>query len=215
MASPTLRHWGWLEQWSPIAFVMTGVGFSGACTLLVLDALFAVTISELIVSLLVVPGLLALFLVGLPGFYPYVSEASPRLALGGVFAAASGAIILAVMTLGKIVLDVFGIIGFTEEGPLVAGFILAFVALFLSVLFYGFASTRSGEPSRPVGYLFLLIILEPAAVLANDFLGIDVGIYLAFGTLGFAGLAFLAIGYLLRHEAISKRRTEGSPEAAA
>lgn len=214
MESKTEVLWAWLEQWSPVGFVVTGVGFLGAVALLVADTVAAVTISELLVSVFVVPSLLALFLVGLPGFYPYVADASPRLALGGVVAAIAGGTIVAVMTGAKIALDLLGVVGFTEEGPLVFGFILAFMALFLSVLFYGVASTRSGEPTRTVGLLLLLIIVEPAAVIVNDLVGIDVGVVVAFGTLGVAGIAFLAIGYILQGKSISNRRTEPSQETA-
>lgn len=214
MASTSQVLWAWLEQWSPIAFLITGVASLVACTLLVLDTVAAVTVSELLVSVFTVPGSLALFLVALPGFYPYVSEGSPKLALGGVIAATLGATSLAVLLVGKIALDLLGIIGFTEEGPLVVGFFLMFLAFFLSVVLYGLASVLSGEPSRMIGYLLLLIILEPATVLLTDVVGIDLGVVVALGTLGLSGLAFVLIGYMLRNESITNRRAERSSEAA-
>lgn len=214
MTSTSKVIWAWLERWSPIAFLISGVASLGACTLLVLDTLAIVTVSELLVSVFTVPAVVALFLVALPGFYPYVAEGSPKLALSGVLAATLGATSIAVLLIAKIALDRLGIIGFTEEGPLVIGFFLAFVALFLSVLFYGLASARSGEPARTVGFLLLLIIAEPATVLLNDVVGVDVGIVLALGTLGVSGLAFVVIGYILKNESIANGRTERSSEAA-
>jgi uncharacterized membrane protein len=207
--------WAGLEQWSPVGFLVTGVGFSVACTLLVIDTLAAVTIHEIVVSIFIVPSLLALFLVALPGFYPYVGDASPRLALAGVATAVGGGLIIAGLTISKIGLDLLGVIGFTEEGPLVFGFILAFIALYLSVLFYGLASSNSGVPSRSVGYLLLLISLEPATVLLTDVVGIDVGVVVALGTLGLSGLAFVVIGYILRNKSLANRRAQRSAESVA
>lgn len=207
--------WAGLEQWSPVGFLVTGVGFSVACTLLMIDTLAAVTIPEIVVSIFIVPSLLALFLVALPGFYPYVADASPRLALAGVATAIGGGIMIAGLTISKIGLDLLGVIGFTEEGPLVFGFILAFIALYLSVLFYGLASSNSGAPSRSVGYLLLVISLEPATVLLTDVVGIDVGVVVALGTLGLSGLAFVVIGYILRNKSLANRRAQRSAESVA
>lgn len=214
MASKTAEILAWTEQWSPFGFAVTGVGFLAAATLLTLDAIAILVIPELVISVFVVPSLLALFLIGLPGFYPYVAESSPRLALAGLIAASAGGATVVVMTVAKVALDLLGVVGFTEEGPLVIGFILAFTAMLLSVIFYGVGSTRSGEPSRTVGLLLLLVIVEPAAVLVNDLVGIDVGVALAFGTLGVGGAAFLAIGYLLRVASVTDHSAEPKPDTA-
>lgn len=209
------KVWSSLERWSPIGFITSGLGFLIALALLVVDATTTVTVSESLVSVFVLPSFLALSFLGLPGFYPYVADASPRLALGGVVAAAVAASSVTVVTVGKIALHLLGIVGFTEEGPLLAGFFLWLVAFFLSVLFYGVASVRTSEPSRVVGLLLLVIIIEPAVTLLNDLVGIDVGIAVAFLTLGIAGAAFLAIGYLLRSESAPSDHGNSAPGTAA
>lgn len=206
--------WRWLEQWSPIAFAVSGLGFLIALTLIVVDAITAVTVPEVILSVFSVPTMFVLSLVALPGFYPYVADASPRLALGGVVAAVVAGVSITLMTVGKIVLDLLGIIGFTEEGPLLAGFFLWLFAFFLSVLLYGVASVRTGEPSRVVGLLLLVIIAEPGSALLNDVVGLDLGIVILYATLGVAGTGFLAIGYLLRSESTLSDHEKPAPGTA-
>jgi hypothetical protein len=215
MQSKLNRLWGWLGQWSPIAFLVTGAGFLLALALLVVDTVATVNVPEMAIAVFTGPSLLALLLVGLPGFYPFVAEGSPRLALGGAVVATIGGAAIAVTILGKVALHLLGIIGFTEEGPLLAGFFIVMLALFLSVLLYGAASLTSGEPSRIVGLLLLVIILEPATVLLNDVIGVDVGIVIAFLTLGIAGTAFLAIGYSLRTIATQDREMGPPSESVA
>lgn len=215
MESKADRLQMWLGQWNPIAFLVSGAGLLIAFTLLVVDEVATVNVPELAISVFIVPSLLALFLVGLPGFYPFVADGSPRLALGGVVTATVGAVTISVAVLGKITLHFLGVIGFTEEGPLVAGFLIAMLTFFLSVLLYGVASVRSREPSRTVGLLLLVIIVEPAAVLLNDAFGVDVGIVIAFLTLGIAGTAFLAIGYSLRTNSTADSHVEAPSDSIA
>jgi len=207
--------WSWLGQWSPIAFLVTGTGFLLAFALLVVDTTASIQVPEMAIAVFTAPSLLALLLVGLPGLYPFVAEGSPRLALGGAVTATLGGVIIAVSILGKVALDLLGVIGFTDEGPLLAGFFIAMLAFFLSVFVYGVASLKYGEPSRIVGLLLLVIILEPATVLLNDVIGVDVGIVIAFLTLGIAGTAFLAIGYSLRTESATDRQMEPTPDSVA
>lgn len=207
--------WERLEQWSPGGFAIGGIGFLIALALLVVDTVATVTVPELALSVVVVPSVFILSLVGLPGFYPYVADESPRLALGGVVAATVAGASIALTTVGKIALDLLGVIGFTEEGPLLAGFFLWLIAFFLSMLFYGVASVRTGEPSRAVGLLLLVIVVEPAATLLNDLVGVDVGIGIAYATLGIAGAALLAIGYFLRIETVPSRRADPAPETVS
>lgn len=214
MASQSGGFWSRVEPWSPIGFLACGSGFLIALVLLVVDQVTAITVPEMALSVIVLPSFLALTFLALPGFYPYVAEASPRLALAGVAAAVVAAASLAVTTVGKVILHLMGVIGFTDEGPLLAGFFLLLIGFFLSVLFYGLASVLSGEPSRLVGYLLLAIVLEPGVTLLNDLVGVDVGLVVAFTTLGLGGLAFLATGYLLRTGSASARTADPSPDTA-
>lgn len=204
-----------LERWSPAGFVVSGLGFLLGLALLLVDAVTAVTVSEIMISVFTVPGALALSLVALPGYYRYVADASPTLALGGVVAAAISGASVALVVVGGVALDLLGISGFTEEGPLMFGFFLWLLAFFLSMLFYGVASTRTGEPSRVVGLLLLVVIVEPGAALLNDVTAVDLGVFVLYATLAVAGGAFLAVGYLLRSESTSPGQTDLASDAAA
>jgi len=207
--------WRRLEQWSSIGFAGCGVGFLMALALLVADSMGVVSMPEMVISVVVVPSMLLLSVVGLPGFYGYLADASPRLALSGAIAATVAGLSVIVTSVGKIGLDLLGIIGFTEEGPLLAGFFLFLIGFFLSVLLYGVASARTGEPSRLVGILLLVIVVEPALTLVNDLVGIDIGISVAFASLGIAGIALVLIGYLLHVESTPGSSSEPTPETAA
>lgn len=181
-----------------MAFLVSGTGFLVVLALLIVDRITTVTVSEAAVSVIVVPTLIVLSLLALPGFYPYVRDASPRLGLAGLAAAILAGVSVTVVAVGKLVLHLLGIVGWTDEGPLLAGFFLWLIGFFLSLLCYGAASAWTGEPSRLIGVLMLFIILEPGSTLLNDLVGIDIGIAMAYGTLGLAGVAYLTIGYLLR-----------------
>jgi hypothetical protein len=204
--------WKRLERWSPIGFMVAGVGFLLSLALLLVGEISAVTVPEIVLSVVVIPSLLALTVFALPGFYPYVADTSPRLALiGGVAGFVAGAVMV-FQLVAKSALHVLGIIGFTEDGPLIGLFFLLMFALFLSVLFYGLASVRSGEPSRLVGLLLLVIVVEPGAALLNDVLGFDFGIEVLYVTLGVAGLAMFLIGYSLWDAATASDRVESASE---
>ena len=206
--------WKRLERWSPIGFMVGGVGSLLSLALLLVDTMSGVTVSEMVISVVVIPNLLALTVFALPGFYPYVADASPRLALiGGVAGFVAGAV-MAFQLVAKSALHALGIIGFTEDGPLIGLFFLLMFAFFLSVLFYGIASVRSGEPSRLVGILLLVIIVEPGAALLNDVIGLNFGIAVLYVTLGVAGLALFLIGYSLRDAATASDRAESASEMA-
>lgn len=198
-----------------MAFLVGGTGLQFAFVLLAIDTVATVSVPELAISVFVLPSLLVLLLVGLSGFHPFVADGSPRLALGGAVFATIGGVIIAVTAVGKLALDLMGIIGFTEEGPLVAGFFITMLAFFLSVLLYGVASVRSKEPSRIVGLLLLVIIVEPGVVLLNDVFGVDLGIVVAFLSLAIAGMTFLAIGYLLRTDSTPNRQVEAPSDSIA
>lgn len=206
--------WTRLERWSPTGFMLGGVGFLTALVLLLVDEMSAITVPEMALSVVVVPSLFVLTVFALPGFYPYVADGSPRLALiGGVAGFVAGAV-MTFQTVAKAALHMLGILGFTEEGPLVGLFFILLFAFFLSVLFYGIASVQSGEPSRLIGALLLLIIVEPGSALLNDVIGLELGIAILYVTVGVAGAALLAIGYQLRRSATWSDRTESASEVA-
>lgn len=206
--------WNRLERWSPIGFIIGGGGFLCSVVLLLVDAMTAVTVPELALSAVVIPSLFALSVFGLPGFYPYVADASPRLALaGGIAGVVAGAVML-FQTVAKTALHVLGVVGFTEDGPLIGLFFVLLFVFFLSVLFYGIASLWTGEPSRLIGALLLLIVVEPGSALLNDVLGLDLGITVLYVTLAIAGVALFVIGYQLRSAVTSGDRTEPTAEVA-
>jgi hypothetical protein len=206
---------GTLEQWSPVGFIVGGLGFLLALVPLLMDSMTSVAVPEIVVSVVVVPTMAVISLVALPGFYRYVADGSPRLAFAGFVAAAVAAASITLVTVGKVGLDLLGIVGFTEEGPLVAGFFLWMLGFFLSMLLYGLASIRSGEPSRVVGLLLLVVIVEPGTTLLNDVVGLDLGIVLLYATLAVAGGAFLGVGYLLRSEHAPRGAAERATDPAA
>lgn len=207
--------WGRLERWSSIGFVISGVGTLLALVLLLLDPMFGMTPSEMVISAAVVPNLLALTVFALPGFYPYIADASPRLALiGGIAGFVAGAtMVFQVAVTGA--LHVLGISGFTEEGPLIGLFFVLMLAIFLSLLFYGLASVLSGEPSRLVGILLLGIVVDPASTLLNDVLGLNLGIEVLYVTLVIAGGALCLVGYLLWGATGPDGSTESASQAPA
>lgn len=211
MAFVNKKQWRSLEQWSPVAFVVSGVGFLLAFVLLGWELVAVEQIPELLLSMLIIPSFFALFVVGLLGFYPYVASASPRLALGGVVTATIGGISLAVIVVGKVTLDLLGIVGFTEEGPLVGLLFVMLLAYLLSFLFYAVASVRTGRPSRIVGLLLLVIVVEPASGILFDIFGVELGATAPLVTLGIAAVAILAVGYLLRNEATPTDHAEPAP----
>lgn len=195
--------WEWFAQWGPVAFVLGGLGSVSVVSISVLEILvygqrFQV-MPEWGIALIVVPSLLATF-IGLFGFYPYVSDHSPRLALGGIGAATFGGGLF-IVTIGvTVVLDLLGIAEFTggEDIPaLTIAFVLLLLALLASFLLYGVASTLTKRPSRAIGLLLLVPIVEPLfTILFDVLLSIEVpgG---PLGTLAAQGIALIVAGYLL------------------
>ncbi len=190
--------WPRLAQWSSTGFLVSGAGLLSALVLGVVNELTAVSVSEVAFSAVVLPSFLVLSLFALPGFYPYVAEGSPRLALAGGVAAGVTAATIVFQLVGKTVLHLVGAVGFTEEGPLLIGFFIWLLAFFVSVVLYGLASLYGGEPSRLVGALLLVIALDPTTSLLNDALALDLGVAVLYASVGIAGVSMLAIGASLR-----------------
>lgn len=219
MMGVSSSQWGSLAQWSPIALVVSGIGSLIIVTISVGEIVvygqrFSV-LPEWGLSLIVIPSLLITF-IGLLGFYPYIADASRWLARGGVVAAAVGLLSLIVTVIGGLVLHLLGIEGFTEEGnPVILGFFfLMFIALLLTFLLYGVASVWTNRPSRIVGLLLLVPIVEPLSVFIIDILGVGIpGGPLT--TLGVQGVAFIAVGYLLRTQTEPVDYAEPMPDSPA
>lgn len=203
MSIVSTNQWKLLKRWSPKAFAIGGVGSLSVVAISVLEMTIYGQRFQLVpewgIAMIALPTFLATFL-GLFGFYPYISDQAPRLSRVGAFAAGFGGVLLVVNVVASITLDLLGIVSFTggEENPaLLIGFMLLFVALFGSLLFYGIASVLTKTPSRTVGLLLLVTLVEPIFTLLFD---VVVNIEIPggpLGTLAVEGLALVLIGYLL------------------
>lgn len=198
-------RWESLEQWSPTAFLVAGAALFGgfflrAGELIAVGEQFQ-AVPEWFFAIFTLIGVIAVS-IGLIGFYPYVADRSPWLALGGVIAAAIGGLSIVLAVGGSIVLDLLGILAFTagEGNPvLLALFFLFIIGLLLSFLLYGIASVRTRSPSLVIGALLLVPIVEPIAVIFFDLLAVvNVGAAGLLATSAIYSVSLLAIGYFLR-----------------
>lgn len=221
MVGVTAKHWEWLGRWSPAAFAISGIGSLSVVAISVFEIVvygqrFQV-VPEWGIAVIGLPTFFATF-VGLLGFYPWVADASRWLARGGGLAAAIGGASLVLAAVGGIVLQLLGGLAFTEgenNPALLALFLLVMSMLLLSFLLYGVASTLTKTPSRTVGLLLLLPIVEPLFTLVFDVLA-DIEIPGGpLGTLAVEGLALVALGYLLRTDTEPTDRPESEPEPIA
>lgn len=203
--------WDSLEQWSPTAFIIGGLGLLGLAVVGALDAAAIVPSPAWVHALLGLGGVLFVF-IGLLGFYPFVAEPAPRLSLSGVVTSAIGGVAITVGVVGSIVValttqQTFGE-GPSWGPPLLA---LAFIFALLSFLFYGIASSRTNSPSRTVGVLLLvpvLAFLGQASLLISKILADAVLESAQLALAGIAAIALIAVGYRLRTDTTV---TEPSP----
>lgn len=209
---------GSLEKWSGTAIFLAGllmlIGFLRGA----LDRTGLPTIAwpEWVSALIMISSMLLLF-IGLVGLYPYIADRSPRLALSGAWTAAIGGAVLIVAVTAGILLDLMGVIGFTEgeNNPVLLGlFFGVMILFFLTLVLNGIASVRTKRPSRIVGLLLLVPIVEPGSVLVMDLIGIDLGFSVALATLGIAGISIAAAGYLIRAGSTQQSRPQTDPDVA-
>lgn len=202
MARNDSALWGSLERLGPAGFVLAGLGSVSVVAISGLEILlygqrFQV-VPEIGIALVAIPTMFAT-LVGLLGFYPRIAGHSRWLARGGGATAAVGLLGVVLATVAGIVADLLGIARFTGgEDVAVLNFLffLVIVTLLLSFLLYGVASVLTSRPSRLVGFLLLIPVVEPLSVIAFGLLGVEVpGGPLI--TLGIQGVALLALGYFL------------------
>lgn len=193
--------WNVLERWNSKTLVIAGIGSLTVVAISVLElAVYGQrfeVVPEWGLAVIVIPTMFAT-LIGLLGFYPLVSEASPWLARGGAAGAAVGIASFLVTVVGGAILHLLGIVGFTEEGnPLIlASFSLMFIGLLLSFLLYGIASVLTRRPSRLVGVFLLIPLVEPLSVFIIDMGGVEIpGGPLT--TLAVEGIALIVVGYLI------------------
>lgn len=148
--------WNSLENWSPLAFIISGLAILIDVALASLETLASVPFPGWLNISLGLGGLWVV-LMGLIGFYPQVAKSAPRLSLGGLLAGTTGWLALTVGLGWGIILDLTTQTTLAEGpsfGPQI--FISAIVLTLLSFLFYGVASSRTYSPSRTIGLLFLL-----------------------------------------------------------
>lgn len=215
------ERWESLERWSPVAFVIGGLG---SVTVVAISLLEIVVygqrfqaVPEWGIAIIALPTFFLTF-VGLLGFYPYIADEAPRLSLGGALAAAFGGGLMVVTVVASVIVHLMGIVSFTETEQIpafVVALLLLFLALLASFILYGIASTLTKTPSRTVGLLLLVPIVEPLfTILFDIILSVEIpgG---PLGTLAVEGLALIAVGYFLRTGTEPTDNAEPAPDVTA
>lgn len=206
------------ERWGPMAFIIGGIGLLGTTVVGSLDVAGVMAAPPRLAMGPLLFGLWFVF-VGLLGFYPYVSDPSPRLSRGGLVTSGIAWIIWTVTLLAAIVVELTSGRTIADPGSwgpplLTVGFLLAL----LSFLALGIASTRSESPSRTVGLLLLVPVvafLGQALLLLSKIVSGDAFsvLQLAFG--GIIGVVLIVVGYRLRTTAEPSARSESETDAVA
>ena len=205
------------ERWSPVAFILGGIGLLGTSVVGSLDvAGIVATYPRLAMG----PLLFGLWFVfgGLLGYYPHVAEESPRLSLGGVGTSGIAWVVWTATLLAAIFVDLTSertIADLSWGPPLLT---VAFVLALLSFLLYGIASVRSETPSRALGILLLIPVvafLGQAVLLASKIVTGEVIAVLQLGFGGLVAVALFAIGYLLRDDTTKTSDSESQAEPVA
>lgn len=202
----TMRHalLARFERWSPMAFIVGGIGLLGTS---VVGSLDVATVIQSPPRLAMGPLLLGLWFVfvGLIGLYPRVADGAPRLSLGGVGTSGLAWVVWSITMLAAIGVDITSQRTIADPGswgpPLLAG---AFVLALLSFLLYGIASTRSERPSRTLGILLLVPVvafLGQATLLVSKILTGDVVAVLQLALGGITAIVLILVGYRLQNDA--------------
>lgn len=203
------------ERWSPVAFIVGGIGILGTSVVGTLDVAGVISSTGRLAMGPLLFGLWFVF-VGLTGFYPRIAKRSPRLSLVGVLTSGLAWVVWTVTLLAAIAVDVTSERTIADPGswgpPLLAG---AFVLALLSFLAYGIASTRSASPSRTVGILLLVPVaafLGQAVLLISKIVTGEVIAVLQLGLGGIIAVVLVTVGYLLRADAGETSSTESRAE---
>lgn len=203
------------ERWGPAAFIVGGAGILGTTVVGSLDIVGVVPTTP---RLAMGPLLFGLWFVfgGLIGLYPRVADQSPRLSTGGLWTSGVAWVAWTVTLSASILVDLTSERTLADPGswgpPLLAG---AFVLAVLSFLVYGIASTRSGVPSRTVGFLLLIpvaALLGQAVLLVSKIVTGEVVAVLQLGFGAVTAVVLFAVGYLLRSETGEAPRSESRVE---
>lgn len=193
--------WDQLEQWSPVAFIVGGIGILALSVAGALDTAAIAPSPGWLHALFMLGGLWFVY-IGLLGLYPAIAESAPRLSLSGVVTSAIGWLALTVVLLGSVVIDLTTQRSFQDPGGWAPPFLVgAFVLVLISSLLYGIASVRSRQPSRRIGLLLFVpfaTFLGQSVLLASKILTGDVLSIIQLVLAGLAGVALIAIGHLLR-----------------
>jgi hypothetical protein len=187
--------WRSVESWRTTAFTVAGVAFAADLTILLFN--LASGTQEQYLTLgqgLIGTGWVAVFL-GLLGFYPSLAERSrwlPR--IGGVFAVVGllTNVAMAVVSYG-LVLDLVG-------GELTDYTMYFLPGMFLGIVLgcglYGVASLRTEVYRRPVGLLFLALVVTFLFNLGTGIAGFNPLVKIV-AVVAALTLANLGMGYLL------------------
>lgn len=150
--STATTQWGRAARVSWIVFIVGGIAILFDAAVQGVAAVSSVTVADWVNTVLGLGGLwVATF--GLVCVYPHLADDGrwPR----GALLAGLGAWVLLTGAIGWTVVRT--LTGATGEASGTTLLVLpALVLALLSFLFYGVSSTRTGQPSRTVGYLFLV-----------------------------------------------------------
>lgn len=192
------------ERWATSAFIVGGLGVLALSVAGALDEAAILSSPPWLHTIFLLGGIWFVF-VGFIGFYPTVADSAPRTSTITVGASALGWIALSIALIGATIIDLTTQRSLGDPGPWAPPLLVAaFVLVVLSSLLYAVLTIRTGQPSSTIGLLLLVpfaailgqVVLLSSKILTGDVLPVA---QLILG--GFAGLAFIGIGHLLRTEA--------------
>lgn len=192
MVYDTTTRWGWIERWSPTAFIAAGILFLGTAALFGLVTFTDVSHPVWLTALFGLAGLVASF-VGLLGLYPGLVDRVPRLARAGLVTVAIAGIALVAFPL-CLLAKTSGIV--LPTLPTVF-FVIAMIATILGFLLFGVASLRTCVPSRTVGFLMLATVATFIVLFVADLMYGGSPRWLDFAVSGVQAVLLLTIGYAL------------------
>lgn len=215
MPSSNSGLWKSLEKWCPVVFLIAGSSLFIHVILVGLIGYAGVSISEGYHAMFGLAGLVGA-IVGLLGFYPRLTDKSPRLALASVLAVAVAGILFSgvlVWLLGTTLLTG----GPQDTAPSWVGVLapLAIVMIASGFVSTSIASLRTDVPSRTIGLLLMVPVASWIVILVVSVLANFTAPYsLDFFANGAISISWLAIGYRLQTESTTLKHAEPSPESA-
>ena len=214
MASINTIGWGAVEEYCSTLFLVAGVLMLVAISIGVLRNTTGFSSPSWVHNFLGPLGVVCTAY-GLLAFYPWVAEASPRLARAGLVLATVAAAAISVAFLVATGAAVLTDATVTNPPDLVPPlYFTTIAALALGFLVYGVASLRTRVPSRAIG----LTMLAPAVLLSALFVGENVfGLHVQLPRIVFVGtpVFLLFLGYTVRDGTTATDREKSAVKSPA